>query len=669
MAVNLLQVGVSGLFASQQQLGTTGHNISNVNNENFSRQKVTQVTTSPLVSGSNFVGTGTRVNDVSRVFDQFRYNEVVFNQTLNSAAETTAGKLQRLDETMSIIGTGITTSLNDLFSAVNSLVDVPGDLGLREIMLSKAATLSNNVTSVQSALNSEFNSANEDLESSVQVMSEIGEQLAVLNRDIVKSSAGGASPNDLLDTRDALIKELSEYTTVSTIETTDGALNVYIAGGQTLVTGTTTFSLGIRDGDPDARQQQVFIESPSGAQQNLIGNSIGGSVGALIEYRDGILTETMNRVGQTAITVADAFNTVQSQGIDLNGLEGQPLFQDINDNTSMEQRFLSSSSNSGTITGAIEITDTNALNDDDYKLSYDGGSYTLTNSSTGETQSLVADNLSDPVGSRTFTTTDGFSFIETGGVPQDGDDFVIQPTRLGGTDLTVNLTQAEQIATSSIVETYPSDDNVNSAVLSITSVNDITAANFPSDGNKLTLEVYESPVGTFNFSVLDESGAAQTIFDANGVSLGTSSTYTTDSLDFEVAGISLNLDGLASGEGVNAPERYDIEYAVGAGNNSNILNMASLVDQKLANGGRSTINDLYEESVTSVGSSTTTANIEASAANTLFIQAEARMSNTSGVNLDEEASDLLRYQQAYSASARIISTADEIFQTLLQAIQ
>ena len=95
--------------------------------------------------------------------------------------------------------------------------------------------------------------------------------------------------------------------------------------------------------------------------------------------------------------------------------------------------------------------------------------------------------------------------------------------------------------------------------------------------------------------------------------------------------------------------------------------MASLVDEKLANQGRSTMNDLYEESVTSVGSATATANIEANAANTLFSQAEARMSNTSGVNLDEEASDMLRFQQAYSASARVISTANEIFNTLLQA--
>ena len=667
MGVDLLQVGVSGLLSSQQRLGTTGHNIANVNTDGFSRQTVLQETSSPVRAGNNFTGTGTRVSQIERVFDQFRYNEVVFNQTLNSAAQTTATKMQRLDETMSLIGKSISTSLNDLFGAVNSLVDVPGDIGLREVMLAKADTLSKNMSSVQSALNGEYNSVNEDLESSATNVTEIAEQLAALNRDIVKASANNSTPSDLLDKRDNLIKELSSYTSVSTVETNDGALNVYIAGGQTLVTGTTKFSVGVEAGNPDPRQTQLFIQSPSGAKQSLPGDNIGGSMGALIKYRDGVLSDTMNKLGQTAISIADSFNTVQSQGMDLNGLQGQNLFKDINDTESSQRRFLSDFDNTGTLSGEIDITDINQLSSDDYRLDFDGTNYTMTNQSTGVSQVLTPDNAAAPVGSRTYTTGDGFTFKETGGVPQNGDSFIIQPTRLGAQNLDVNLTQPEQIATSSIVEVYADDKNVNTAKLEITSVDNTAAAGFPSAGNDLTLEVFESPVGTYNYRMLDSSGTAQPLFDENGAALGTSSTYTTSPLKFQAAGMSFSLNGLAKGQGVNAPERYDINYAVGEGNNKNALKMASLVDEKLANQGRSTMNDLYEESVTSVGSATATANIEANAANTLFSQAEARMSNTSGVNLDEEASDMLRFQQAYSASARVISTANEIFNTLLQA--
>lgn len=668
---DLLRLGVSGLLASQQQLGTTGHNIANVNNSDYSRQNVTQVTNLPFQSGNNFIGTGTQVAQISRVFDEYRYNEVIYNQALSSSADTTAAKMQRLDETMSIVGTGITDSLNDLFSAVNSLVDVPGDIGLRDIMLAKAQSLSNNMSTVQSALNTEYNSVNEELEEITKEISAIAEKIAALNGEIATASVNNGSPNDLLDSRDALVKELAQYTTVSSVTSNDNTLTISIAGGQTLVTGTFALSVGITEGNPDPRQTEIHIKTPSGIEESLTNSnsSIGGSLGALLGYRDGILVETDNQLGQMSIVVADAFNTAQSQGIDLNGLEGQNLFKDINDLVSTQERFLTNDNNTGTVTGVVEITDTYTLTSDDYELIYDGGNYTLVNETSGETQVLVADDLAAPVGSRTYTTSDGFSFNETGGVPQNGDRFVIQPTRSASNNLTVHLTQAEQIATSSIVEVYASDDNVNSANVSITNVYDVNDTNFPTADNKLTLEVYESPVGTFNYSVVDDAGVAQNLFDSNGNALGTSSTYTGDSLDFQVAGIQLSLDGTATGETVNAPERYTIEYSVGSGNNQNILSMASLVDQKLSNDGRSTMNDLYEEAVTEVGSETSIANIEANAASTLFEQAETRMSNTSGVNLDEEASNLLRFQQAYSSSARIISTANEIFQTLLQSVQ
>jgi len=667
MAVDLLQLGVSGLYTSQQQLSTTGHNIANVNTDGYSRQRVLQETQTPITSGQDFLGTGSKVLQIERVYDEFRYNELVFNQTLNSGASTTVNKLQRLDETMSLTGTGITDSLNELFAAVNSLIDIPGDIGLREVMLSKANTLSQNMESMQRSLNAEYTAVNEELDASAKMISKISEQLAALNRDIVKASANDATPSDLLDQRDGLIKELSTYTTVSTVETNDNALNVYIGSGQTLVTGTTYFSVHAVTGDPEPEALQMAIESSNGIQQTLLPSSLGGSLGALVEYRDGILSETMNKVGQTAITVADAFNQVQSQGFDLNEMAGQNLFKDINDSQVMTQRFIAKSTNAGTTSGEIQITDTNLLTSDDYSMTYLSGNYVLTNDSTGETQTLVADDPLALVGSRTYTTSDGFMFRELGGAPAEGDDYVIQPTRLGATHLDVELTSPEQIATSSIVEVYASDDNINSATLTVTSVDNIGDSAFPTSGNGVTVEVYESPVGTYNYQVLDSSGTAQPLFDSAGTALGTSATYTTSPLSFSSAGLSFSLTGNASGQTSNAPEVYHVDYAFGEGNNSNVIAMADINDTKLANAGRATISDIYEESVTNVGSAMAAARVESGATQTLYDQAQARVSSTSGVNLDEEAANLLRYQQAYSASAKVITVANEIFQTILQA--
>jgi len=667
MGVDLLQLGVSGLYTAQQQLSTTGHNIANVNTDGYSRQRVLQETQTPITSGQDFLGTGSKVQQIERVYDEFRYNELIFNQTLNSGAAATENKLQRLDETMSLTGTGITDSLNELYAAVNSLIDIPGDIGLREVMLSKATTLSQNMESMQRTLSAEYNAVNEELEASALMITKISEQLASLNRDIVKASANDGTPSDLLDQRDGLIKELSTYTTVSTVETNDNALNVYMASGQTLVTGTTYFSVEAIAGDPQPEQMQLAIESINGVQQKLLPSSLGGSLGAIIEYRDGILSDTMNKVGQSAITIADAFNEVQSQGLDLNEMAGQNLFRDINDTQVMSQRFMAKGTNSGTISGAVQITDVNQLTGHDYSLTYLSGNYVLTDDSTGSTVTLVADNPAAPVGSRSYTTSDGFMFQELGGVPMEGDDYVIQPTRLGATHLDVELNNPEQIATSSIVEAYPSDNNINSATLAITSVDNSGAVGFPTSGNGVTVEVYESPVGTFNYQVLDSGGTAQPLFDSSGAALGTSATYTTGPLEFSSVGLSFSLTGTASGQTINAPEVYHIDYAFGEGNNTNIRAMADIADTKVADGDRSTISDVYETAVTAVGSAMAAARVESGAAQTLYDQAQARVSNTSGVNLDEEAANLMRFQQAYSASARVITAANEIFQTILQA--
>ena len=670
MGVDLLQLGVSGLLASQQQLSTTGHNIANVNQEGYSRQRIIQEPTTPFNSGADFMGTGTKIKQIQRVFDQFRYNEVVYNQTENSGAQVVATKLARLDETMSLVGPNITKSLNDLFAAVNSLIDVPGDIGLREVMLAKAGTLAQNVQSMNRTLDAEYNAVNEDVTASTEKITSIASQLARLNRDIVTASANKGSPNDLLDKRDELLKDLAQYTKVTTVPTKDGSVNVYIANGQTLVTSTTSFSVKTVPGKIDPRKVEIVIESPSGAQQRIDGKSMGGTIGGLLNYRDNALTEAINKVGLTAVAIAETFNVAQSQGMDLNGLTGQPLFTDINDPQSVGRRSLAASDNPSDLVGGVSITDINQLTGDDYRLDYLGGTYTLTNMNTGKAQAmtLVVETPSPAAGARSFATanpSNGFIFKERNGVaPLDGDRFELHPTRTGASELNVELTQAEHIAASSIVEVYANSDNVNSAKLEIVKVNNRAAANFPSSTSGLTLQAYEAPVGTFNLSMVNSAGTAIPLTDSSGAAL---TSYGGGAIEFNAAGITFKLSGSPKGQTANAPEKYDINFSFGSGNSKNMLAMASLNDKKLMNEGRSTLADVYEEVVTSVGSQAATARIEAGASETLYTQAVTRMSNTSGVNLDEEASNLLRFQQAYAASARVISTANEIFQTLLQA--
>lgn len=647
MGVNLFQTGVNGLFAAQSQLATTGHNIANVNTEGFNRQRVIQETTTPLTSGSQFIGTGTRITSVERVFDQYRFNELTHSNSANSFAESKATNLSQLDEQMSKVGKGITNSLNEFYSAFHSLTDLPSDLGVRQLTIDKASNLAANINSMHSTLENQVEGVNEELTASAQQVTALGQQLAIVNRDIISNQTQVAEPNDMLDQRDKLIQELAELTSVSTVETPDGALNVYIGNGQTLVAGTQSFGLSTADGSPDPKQRIMQLVSPAGIPQTIDSTKMGGSIGALVNFRDGELTSAINQLGVTAIGLADSVNELQSQGLDMNELTGQNFFQDVNNAMSQQRRVLSDDDNTGNLVGAVEITDISGLTGDDYQLDFDGVNYSVTNLDSGDVQVMPGVPF----------TLDGFTFNPQSGTANAGDKFLIQPSRQAGAELQVELNNPEQIAASSVVEVSASSENVSTGQVTLVSIDDATDPNFPSDGNPLTLEIYQDGGGLFQYQLKDSSGA----------NVGPAGVYTPPTQQLSIAGMTFEIAGQPVGEGINAPEQFEFEYAFGASNGNNAKAMADLQTAKVLDGDRRTINDSFERNVVDVGSAASSAIVEAGATNTLFEQATTRVSSSSGVNIDEEASNLMRFQQAYSASARIITTANEIFQTLLQA--
>ena len=647
MGVNLLNLGMNGLFTAQNQLATTSHNIANVNTEGYSRQRAIQETTAPIVSGGQFIGTGSRIQGVERVFNQFRYNELTFANSANSFATTTANQLGALDEQMSKVGKGLSQSLNDFYSSVNSLTDSPSDLGVRKLTLAKAATVTQNINSMYNTLESKVDSLNEDLSEAANKVTALGKEIAVLNRNIVATKTQVTSPNDMLDKRNQLLQELAKLTSVSTTETADGAMSVHIGDGQTLVAGVKSFSMEVAPGSPDLKQQQLVMVSPNGVKQQIKGDKMGGAIGALTTFRDGPLKDTINKLGVTAVGLAESFNKLQAQGLDMNEIRGQNFFQDINAGPSMERRVLADKGNGGNLVGEVEITDVAKLSGHDYEVNYDGANYSVTNLSTGKSQTFAGMPI----------VVDGMTFKAKSGTANAGDKFILQPTRLAAGELKVELTDPEQIAASSVVEIRANKDNVSTGKVSLVSVDNSADANFPKDGSPLSLEVYRDNAGVFQYQLKNSAGA----------NVGPAGTYTPPSQKISLAGMTFEIEGQPVGQGVNAPEKFEIEYAFGASNNNNAKAMAALQTAKVMNDGRSTIADTFENNVVEVGAAAATADVEAGAAKALHQQATTRVSNSSGVNIDEEASNLLRFQQAYSASARIVTTANEIFQTLLQA--
>lgn len=662
MPVDLYNIGVSGLMTAQQQLGTTGHNIANVDTEGYTRQQVVQSTQTALWESGSYLGTGVYTTEVRRIYDQFAFSENLYHQTQFSYSETYHTRIEGLDNIISKAGENLLDSVASFYDALNSVVDQPTDVGIRQVMLDKATALTSVYNTLDADLEAQYSAVNTDIHSIAQRMDEISHQLAALNQDIITASGNnsGAAPNDLLDRRDGLITELAQYTSVSTVEEPTGALTVIVGSGQTLVAGNTGFGVTTVSDDPDTRDAQIVLTLADN-KIPLDGSGLGGQIGALYDYRDNELREAMNELGLMAMGIADAFNEQQNLGLDLNEEFGGNLFTDINEAGISGQRTIASQENGGTAQLSINIDEVSNLTGGEYSLLFDGTDYQLKDLESNQLYNLgAAGSVTMPDADGDGVSDLGFTLNELGGTPSAGDEWVILPTRGFASNIDTVLTNPEQIAASSVFSAYPDSNNVSPANVEITSV-DPTATSTAD----FQVTFLENPAGsgTVFYDVLDSSG---TSLIGGSTALGaTPATITYGGVTMEVTGMPIGQASNTGGPGT--PEVYDIKYDFGAGNNSNVVLMTHFQTTKMLKGDSTTIEGQFRTLNTRIGVDTERARIQLETSTTTFTQTQANLQSSGGVNLDEEASNLIKYQQSYQAAARIVTVAKEITDTILNS--
>jgi len=656
MTVSLYQTGVSGLLAAQQQLATTGHNISNVNTEGYTRQRAEQNASPGLSSGSNYLGSGTYVQDITRLYDQFSYKEQLLNQSNLGEANTLNGSLNQLNDIMSFSGQAIMNSVSQFYQAVNGVADNPSDLGLRSIVLNQAEGLASDFVALNQNFDEIEKSINGEIEQVARKISEISIELAKINKTILqaKDLTQAGQPNDLLDKRDQLVTELGQYTKVNTIEDGNGVMTVMIGQGTTLVAGITPLTVSVEGGDPDPLQTQLRLVGPNSTVA-INGTTLGGSLGGAFEFRDEHLTELRSEINRLAMAISATLNNSQADGLDLNGQQGTNIFTDINTTQLQQGRVLTPSSNGGNLQAQVNITDVSLLPTDEFTVRYDGTDYIMTNMTTNTSTNLGAS------GSGTYATPFGFEFIETSGAPNNDDSFVVRPTENSAALMDVTLIDGAAIAASSAVEITSSDNNISAGQIAIVDMFDPVNA---QAAMPMRIDVLEDPVGTFNYTITDNLGATSAPI-----------AYTPPSQKIDLpplpatASFQIEISGTPSGSAPNAPEQFFIGDAFGLGNNGNIVAMAKTQEQGINNGGKETFSQSLAISTSVVGSKSSSAKFVAETAEALFTQAFNRNQEASGVNLDEEAANLLKFQQAYQAASQIISVANILFDTILSAVR
>ncbi|MBB1477753.1 flagellar hook-associated protein FlgK [Shewanella sp. SG41-3] len=637
MSIDLLNIARTGVQASQAQLGVTSNNIANANTAGYNRQVATQSSLESQRLGNNFYGTGTYVSDVKRVYNEFAARELRIGQTSMSAAETSYSKLSELDQIYSQIGKMMPENLNNFFASINNVADLPTDLGIRGSSLSSAEQLAAGLNQMQSQLDGQVKQTNSQIESVTTRINEISKELGSINLELMKSQG---DDSQVLDKQDALILELSQYAQVNVIPLDTGAKSIMLGGSVMLVSGEVSMSIGMSPGDPYPNEPRINA-SIGDKTLNIDPSKLGGQLGALFSFRDDTLLPASTELGQLALGIADTFNEMQSKGFDLNGNVGSDIFRDINDPLMASGRAASNSTNTGTAAMSVNIDDVGALSGGSYELSYtiaDG--YQLKDTKTGEQTTLT-------VSGSQLTGGAGFSINIASGAVADGDKFEIRPTAGAAAGLKVVMTDPKGIAAAGPSLSADVANSGNTSI-SLNSMNS-SAAGFQGVGSSITFQI-NTAANTYE------------AFDSAGVSLGVGA-YTGNNINAFGMDFNITTSGTATGE------RFTFDLSFAEGDNSNAVEMAKLSDAKLMNNGTGTLNSVFENTKLDIGSQTKSAEVRVGSATAIYQQASNRVQSESGVNLDEEAANLLRFQQSYQASARIMTTAQTIFDTLLSSVR
>ncbi|MDH0726847.1 flagellar hook-associated protein FlgK [Stutzerimonas stutzeri] len=667
---SLISIGLSGLSASQTALATTGNNIANVDTAGYSRQSVVQKSASAEFIGVGYVGNGTTVADVRRIYSEYLNTQLRTSTGLDAEAQTYLTQINQTDALLADSTTGISSVLSSFFEALQTAAENPTDASARALLLTNASGLAERFSSVYSQLADQNTYINSQLSSMAEQVNQLASSIANYNQAIVQASASGATPNDLLDARDQALVDLSELIGVTVVMEGNNA-NVFIGSGQPLVMGNTASTLTAEPSTTDPTRLNLMLTSGY-SSVDVTSVVSGGSISGLVRYREEVLDPTLNELGRLALVIADQVNSQLGQGIDLNGDFGTSLFSDINSALAASQRSLAQAGNgAGSGNLSVYIEDSSKLSTSDYEVTFSSATgYSVRRLSDGA--DLGSYDLSDDPA----PVIDGFSLAMEAGTVAAGDKFTIIPTRTAAGSIGVVMTDASKLAFAApLVATSSSGNYGTGSISSVALASGSTLDIYDAAANADTQASIQNAMPVkLVFDAASGSAQGYTLYDVQGNALGTGSI---------VPGQSNTVTVSIAANPPSVPSAFEFELAISgspaagdsftvafnADSDSDNRNALALLDLQTASTiGKHSITSTYSQLIETVGAKASQAALDASATSTILSQATANRESVSGVNLDEEAANLIKFQQYYTAAAQVIKAAQQMFDTIINTL-
>lgn len=623
---SVLSTGTGALLAFQRALATTSHNVANLNTPGYSRQKVNFATADPQNFGYGTVGNGTRITDIRRTADQLAISRLLDSSGELARLKQLSGMADRVNALFSDAATNVAGVWSSFFDSVSGLSSNASGTADRQSMLDGGKALANRFVQLNTHLNNLNSEVNNGLLAGATEVNRLAQEIAQINGAIGTNIASAAP--DLLDRRDQLISQLIGYTGGTAVIQDGGVMNVYTAGGNALVVGTTATRVTTVADPYQPERLQLALET-QGNTITLDPKAVGGQIGGLMEFRDTVLTPAQAELGKLAIGLADSFNQVHHQGVDLYGQLGGDFF---NIGT---PRVTANSGNSGTASISASFGDLGKLDAQNVILQFDGTQWKASRADTGASIPLTGTGTAaDPL------VINGVELV-VGGTPAINDRFLLQPTAGVAGSLEIAITDPSRIAAAAAVKGAAATANTGTGKLSGVSVTDAGHADLRNPA---------AIVFTSATTYTIDGGPPQTYTPGQAISAN---------------GWSFVLDG--------APRTGDTfnitPTPAGSSDNSNAARLAKVESAKAFSSGTVTLNGALGGLTTQVGAAARSAEYSLEAQLVINEKAQDARDEISGVNLDEEAANMLRLQQAYQAASQLISTADNMFQTILGAVR
>ncbi len=630
-----LEIGKRGLASHQQALHVTGHNISNAENKEYSRQRVIIKSADPIYIPSlnrgnvpGNIGQGSVVSQVERIRDAFVDDRIVKEKNAMGYWKTKDNFIKQIEMIYNEPSAqGIRSRLDQLWKSWQALSKHPEERSTRAVVKEKAVHLANEVQHLYRQLYDLQQNANRQIEHKVKEVNLLGKNIRALNERILKSEAVGDNPNDLKDKRDALIEKLSSIVNITIGRSDKDELIVYI-GSENFVQGEVIRPLTVKM-DPDKNGMfSVQWEDKDRPGKNKDIQIKGGELGGLLEIRDKHLRNNINDLNAFAINLVDLTNEVHRDGFSRRNETNINFFTHLNISDNSEGNFDLDNDGVADSTAIFKIAGNNKV--DASAAIGINGTLTLVTNDTSQSRVNIDYKSSDTV----LTVMKKINDARTGVVAYINHN----------KEFTIKATIAKDKDKLNFMIRHLEDSN--QFLVGLTGILKNTG-----------------PQGAFDYRKTNEIRKLSPFINREHITIAPKfnpAAYMSVS-----ANILKNIDNISAAQGKDIGGKGDFNKSNGVGDGSNALRIARLKHLNTMVDSSTTFNDFYTALIGRIGAQGQEAKDRVKNQETMLKNLNNLRESVSGVNLDEEMANMVAFQHGYNAAARVISTMDRMLDTII----